>query len=58
MENNHGPQVGQVTKVRGVVCRISKVHPFGTIDVEEIDGLRAWRITGLMVGDDDPTRED
>lgn len=41
------PQVGQPCKVYGVWCRIVKVHPLGTIDVEALDGSRAWRVSGL-----------
>ncbi len=35
------------TVVNGVRCVIVAVHAAGTIDVEEICGSRAWRITGL-----------
>lgn len=28
-------------------CRIVKVWPLGTYDVESLDGSRAWRVTGL-----------
>lgn len=44
---NKKPNVGDVVVVRGVKCRITKVHKFGTIDVQAIDGSGAWRITGL-----------
>lgn len=43
----HPPHIGDLVTVRGVECRIFKIHPFGTIDVEEINGPRAWRLTGL-----------
>ena len=41
------PRVGQVVSVRGKRCRIFKVHPAGTIDVESLDGKSAFRISGL-----------
>lgn len=41
------PVVGQRITVRGVACRIVAVLPMFTIDVEEIGGSRAWRLTGL-----------
>jgi hypothetical protein len=41
------PQIGQIVFVYGVRCRIFKVRPCGTIDVEEVDGPRAWRLSGL-----------
>jgi len=43
------PKIGQRVRVHGVQCEIFDVHPCGTIDVEEIDGPRAWRLTGLFV---------
>ncbi len=42
------PTVGQLYTVYGVVCRIVRVRPFGTIDVESLDGTKAWRVTGLF----------
>lgn len=33
--------------VYGHRCRIVKVHAFGTVDVETLDGTRAYRVTGL-----------
>lgn len=30
-----------------IACRIVAIHPLGTIDIEEIDGDRAWRVSGL-----------
>ncbi len=41
------PHVGQTVAVCGVICRIIKVRPFGTIDVVSLDGSLAWRISGL-----------
>jgi hypothetical protein len=41
------PEIGQFVTVYGVKCVIVKVHPLGTIDVEEIDGPRAYRLSGL-----------
>lgn len=40
------PVIGQTVTVYGVECRIFRVHPAGTIDVEEVNGPRAWRVTG------------
>lgn len=44
---NQVPEIGQTYKVYGQTCRIVKVHQFGTIDVETLDGSRAYRVTGL-----------
>lgn len=41
------PKVGMTVTYCGGTYRIFRIHPFGTIDIEEIDGPRAWRITGL-----------
>ncbi len=41
------PRIGQRVMVHGKACRIFKVHPAGTIDVEEIHGPGAWRLSGL-----------
>lgn len=41
------PKIGQIVTVYGKKCRIFKVHPAGTIDVEALDGDGAWRVTGL-----------
>ncbi len=41
------PKVGMLVTVRGVKCRIFKVRPFGTIDVESLCGKYAWRVSGL-----------
>lgn len=40
------PYVGQSVNVQGVPCRISAVHPAGTIDATAANG-RTWRLTGL-----------
>lgn len=42
------PQLGMIVMVRGLKCRIFKIHPLGTLDVEEINGLRAFRLSGLQ----------
>jgi hypothetical protein len=39
--------IGMIVAVYGVKCRIFRIHPLGTIDVEEINGPRAWRLSGL-----------
>lgn len=41
------PNIGDRIMVRGIECRIFKVHAFGTVDVETVDGSRAWRVSGL-----------
>jgi hypothetical protein len=40
-------RVGDIVRVYGKLCRVFKIRPAGTIDVEEIDGPNAWRISGL-----------
>lgn len=44
---NEKPKIGQIMVVYGLKCRIFKIHPFGTVDVEEINGPHVYRITGL-----------
>jgi hypothetical protein len=41
------PEVGQTMMVRGVMCRITKVRVFGTVDVVSLCGGFAWRVSGL-----------
>ena len=42
---------GDIMVVRGVRCRVTRVLPLGTVDVEAVDRSRAYRVTGLwMVG--------
>ncbi len=41
--------IGQKIVVRGVVCRVFRIHPMGTVDVVSLDGLRAWRVSGLTL---------
>jgi hypothetical protein len=43
------PSLNQIVFVRGIRCRIFKIHPFGTIDVCEINGSRAFRLSGLPI---------
>ncbi len=46
--NDTPPRIGQTVTVYNIECRIYRIHPFGTIDVEATDGSeRCWRITGL-----------
>jgi hypothetical protein len=47
MSKNNRPKIGQTIRVYGQVCRIIKVRAAGTIDVETLDGSRAYRVTGL-----------
>ena len=44
---NKVPRVGQLVEVRGVKCRIFRVYPYGTIDCQEINGPRTYRLSGL-----------
>lgn len=46
MTTTNKPKVGQRMTVRGMLCTIIKVHPFGTVDVEAPNG-RNFRVTGL-----------
>lgn len=42
-------EVGQLVQVYGVWCRVETVRPFGTVDVEAVDGSgRWWRVSGLV----------
>lgn len=41
------PAIGQTITVRGVACRIVKIHPFGTLDCVSLDGKHAFRVSGL-----------
>ena len=41
------PHIGQRCTVHGHECKITAVHPAGTIDVVSLDGEHAWRISGL-----------
>jgi hypothetical protein len=45
--NCERPNVGDLCTVRGLACKIVKVHPFGTIDVHAIEQNKAFRVTGL-----------
>jgi hypothetical protein len=40
--------VGDVFEVRGMTVRILKIRPFGTVDVETLDGKHWYRVTGLQ----------
>lgn len=41
------PNIGDLMKVYGKDCRITKVHKFGTLDVVSLCGRYAYRVTGL-----------
>lgn len=41
------PKVGMIVYHNNVKCRIFRIHAAGTIDIEEVNGNRAWRMTGL-----------
>ena len=49
MKKVRAPRVGDLLTLYGHPCRVFKVHPFGTIDVESLDSDHAWRISGLSV---------
>lgn len=42
-------KVGQLMSVRGMQCRVFKLHPLGTLDVVSLCGRYAFRLTGLPV---------
>jgi hypothetical protein len=41
------PTVGTLIRTSRGGARIIAVYPFGTVDVESLDGKRHWRVTGL-----------
>ena len=41
------PKIGDIYYAYGFQCRICKIYPAGTMDVEEIDGPHAYRVSGL-----------
>lgn len=45
--NSKTPKIGMIVKVRGMDCKIFKIHPLGTIDVVSLDGEKAFRLSGL-----------
>ena len=47
MTNSNPPQIGMLYKIHGIMCRIVKVYPAGTMDVVSLDGSRSFRVTGL-----------
>lgn len=44
---NPAPKPGMTMTVRGIVCRIVKVLPAGTVEVVSLDGRQAFRVSGL-----------
>lgn len=44
---DYAPQVGDIVTVRGHHCVITRILPFGTIEVESLDSDHAWRLSGL-----------
>jgi hypothetical protein len=44
---NAPPQVGMTMTVRGILCRIVRLLPHGTVEVVSLDGERAFRVSGL-----------
>jgi hypothetical protein len=41
-------EIGALVTVRGVLCRVFKIHPLGTIDVVALDSDGpAFRVSGL-----------
>lgn len=47
MTNNTQPSIGDIVIVRGLKCEIVRILPMGTIEVSEIDGPHAFRVSGL-----------
>ncbi len=47
MTKNTKPQIGDIVTVRGLKCEIVRILPAGTIEVSEIDGPHAFRVSGL-----------
>ena len=45
--NCERPKVGDLCTIRGLACKITKVLPFGTIEVEAIEQDKAYRVSGL-----------
>lgn len=45
-------RVGDEMTVRGCLCRVVRVHALGTVDVEEVNGDHAWRVSGLALADE------
>jgi hypothetical protein len=43
----HTPTIGQLITVRGTLCRIVKIRPFGTLDVVSVNSNLAFRVSGL-----------
>ncbi len=42
--------VGNPITVRGIACRITKLLPLGTVEVESLDKTRHFRVSGLPLG--------
>lgn len=40
-------KIGTIITVYGQPCRVYRMHPLGTVDVETLDGKRCYRVTGL-----------
>lgn len=49
--------LGDIVIVRGLQCRIIAIRPFGTVDVESLDGRYVWRLSGLPLTSDQMLRE-
>ena len=48
--NCERPNIGDLCTVRGLMCKVTKVFPFGTIEVISIDEHntnKAYRVSGL-----------
>lgn len=45
--SNSRPIVGQTMTVRGIVCRIVRILPLGTVDVVSCCGHYSFRVSGL-----------
>ncbi len=45
--NSTRPNVGDLIVVRDLMCKVTKVYPFGTLDASAIEENQAFRVTGL-----------
>lgn len=45
--NCERPKIGDLVSVRNVMCKVTKVLPFGTIEVSAIEQNKAFRVSGL-----------
>lgn len=41
------PKIGDIVIIYGQRCRVYRLHPLGTVDVESLDSGRCYRLSGL-----------